>query len=184
MFHGAAENYSFIALQCIVVHCIVLLSILCLGERLKRKFDVLVTVNPATRALHVRSAVPELSLHYGLDLNSTYGSKGSSERYLLSSVLTLGPKLLHSFIIEVGCLVLLSQDFALLLLLLLLDHVGSFNCSPPPPPLHFCVFSRDVSFVSAKTGYRSRACVRVCVCVSNKNRGVFFSFQLTPLLLL
>ena len=104
----------YIALYCISLHCTVLyFTVLYLtalhctgshvsGDRLKRKFDFLVNVNPTTRALHVLSAVPELGLRYGLDLNSTYGSKGNSKHHLLSSVLTLGPKLLHSFIMEVG----------------------------------------------------------------------------------
>ncbi|XP_070194790.1 uncharacterized protein [Littorina saxatilis] len=70
------------------------------GDELQRKFDIVVKANAATKELHVESVVPEFGLYYGLDLHSTYGDMGSSKHHLLSSVMSLGPKVLHSLIVE------------------------------------------------------------------------------------
>ena len=149
---------------CLVVCCVVLC---CVGSdvsgvRLKRKFDLMVTVNPATRTLHVRSAVPEIGLRYDLDLNSTFSNKGKSKQHLLSSVLTLGPKLLHSFIMEVGFFSCLGYFITFC--------CGSFLV------LVVCVFLRFVHI--SKLGgedllcllrvflvYFVRSCVRVCLAI-------------------
>ncbi|KAL8576508.1 hypothetical protein ACOMHN_003066 [Nucella lapillus] len=72
------------------------------GKELQRNFEVMVKVDPETKAVQGRAQVPEFGLFYALDLQSSDKRQRESNRshLLLSSILSVGPRVLHSFILE------------------------------------------------------------------------------------
>ncbi|XP_076462474.1 apolipoprotein B-100-like isoform X2 [Babylonia areolata] len=81
------------------------------GDKLKRQLEVSVKVSPESKAIQGRVRVPEFGLRYSLDLSTSLdapgtprlkgASGGTDVHHLLSSVLSVGPDVMHSMILEV-----------------------------------------------------------------------------------
>ena len=80
--------------------CFFLLS----GKIFNRSVNILMTHNAINRDLHVISSIPELGLHYSLNLSGAVNRRFQFGHVIgrnISSVLTIDQELVHAFIMEV-----------------------------------------------------------------------------------
>nr|KAG5702175.1 hypothetical protein BaRGS_033887 [Batillaria attramentaria] len=147
------------------------------GEKMKRHLNISLELNTATKEAHLEAVVPEIGLQYDLDLRTTYGSKNSAY-HGVSSVLTVGPKLLHSFITEYkdeeDQQTVVNPQTGQPMKLTLSDSVLKLNVSVPG--LSMEIFTSSVS--SKPPGRFSQAMVLRYYC--EPQLGIFYSLHPNP----